>query len=136
MTGSQVSGPGTGSQRFLLPRSMDAESVTWESSANAGLTSPPGETPSGKRMCVHAKSLQSCPTLCYPMEPARLLCPWDSLGKNTGVGCPARLQGIFLTQGSNQHLLYLLHRQAGSLSLMSPGKPWKRMGLWQFNWAV
>ena len=33
--------------------------------------------------------------------PARLLCPWDSPGKNTGVGCHALLQGIFLTQGSN-----------------------------------
>ena len=30
----------------------------------------------------------------------------DSPGKNTGVGCYARLQGIFPTQGSNPHLLY------------------------------
>ena len=29
-----------------------------------------------------------------------LLRPWDSLGKNTGVGCHALLQGTFLTQGS------------------------------------
>ena len=29
--------------------------------------------------------------------------------KNTGVGCRALLQGIFLTQGSNLHLLQLLH---------------------------
>ena len=34
-----------------------------------------------------AKSLQSCPTLCDPTEPTRLRCPWDSPGKNTGVGC-------------------------------------------------
>ena len=27
-----------------------------------------------------------------------LLCPWDSLGKNTGVGCHALLQGIFLME--------------------------------------
>ena len=26
---------------------------------------------------------------------ARVLCPWDSPGKNTGVGCRALLQGIF-----------------------------------------
>ena len=32
---------------------------------------------------------------------ARFLCPWDSPGKNTGVGCYAFLQGIFLTQGLN-----------------------------------
>ena len=31
--------------------------------------------------------------------PARLLCPWGSPAKNTGVGCQALLQGIFLTQG-------------------------------------
>ena len=35
----------------------------------------------------------------------RLLCPWDFPGKNTGVGCHFLLQGIFLTQGSNLHLL-------------------------------
>ena len=27
------------------------------------------------------------------MQPTRLLCPWDSPGKNTGVGCHAFLQG-------------------------------------------
>ena len=31
--------------------------------------------------------------------PTRLLCPWDSPGKNTGVGCHALLQGIFPAQG-------------------------------------
>ena len=34
-------------------------------------------------------------------EPTRLLHPWDSPGKNTGVGCHFLLQGIFPTQGSN-----------------------------------
>ena len=29
---------------------------------------------------------QSCLTLCDPMEPTRLLCPWNPPGKNTGVG--------------------------------------------------
>ena len=33
----------------------------------------------------------------------------DSLGKNTGVGCHALLQGVFPTQGSNPCLLHLLH---------------------------
>ena len=42
-------------------------------------------------------------------------CPWDFPGKSTGVGCHALLQGIFLTQGSNPHLLRLLLWQAGSL---------------------
>ena len=35
---------------------------------------------------------QSCPTLCNPMD-TRLLCPWDFLGKSTGVGCHFLLQG-------------------------------------------
>ena len=39
----------------------------------------------------------------YRLYPARLLCPWNSPGKNTGVGCHALLQGIFLSQGSNLH---------------------------------
>ena len=34
------------------------------------------------------------------MEPTRLLCPWDSAGKNTGVSCHALLREIFQTQGS------------------------------------
>ena len=33
-------------------------------------------------------------------------CPWDSPGKNTGVGCHSLLQGVFLTQGSNLGLLH------------------------------
>ena len=57
---------------------------------------------------------QLCPILCEPMEPARLLCPWDSPGKNTGEGCHSLLQGIFSTQGLNPGLLHcrqiLYHR--------------------------
>ena len=36
----------------------------------------------------------------------RLLCLWDSPGKNTGVGCHFLLQGIFLAQEWNPHLLH------------------------------
>ena len=41
-----------------------------------------------------AKSRQSCPTLCDPVDgsPSRLCHPWDSPGKNTGVGCHFLLQ--------------------------------------------
>ena len=45
---------------------------------------------------------------------SRLLCPWDSPGKNSGVGCHALLQGIVPTQESNLLLLCLLYWQAGS----------------------
>ena len=40
------------------------------------------------------------------LEPTRLLCLWDSPGKNTRVVCHFLLQGIFLTQGSNLGLLH------------------------------
>ena len=33
----------------------------------------------------------------HGLQPARLFCPWDSPGKNTGVGCHALLQGVFLS---------------------------------------
>ena len=39
----------------------------------------------------------------HGLGPARVLGPWDSPGKNTGVSCHFLLQGIALTQGSNPH---------------------------------
>ena len=73
---------------------------------------------------MRADSLQSCPTLRpYGLQRSRLLCPWDSLGKNTGVGGLTLLQGIFLTWGLNPRLLWLLHWQVSSLPLVPPGKP-------------
>ena len=76
-------------------------------------------------VCMRAKSLQSCPTLCDPMDcsPPGSSVQGDSPGKNTGVGCHALLQGIFPTQGSNPRLLHFLHWQAGSLTLVPPWKP-------------
>ena len=66
---------------------------------------------------VTPDSLQPCGP-----EPARFLCPWDSPGKTTGLGCHALLQGIVSAQGWNLCLLHLLHWQAGSLPLAPPGK--------------
>ena len=76
-------------------------------------------------VCVRAKSLQLCPTLCDSMScsPPGYPVHGDSPGENTGVGCHALLQGIFLTQGSNPSLLCLLHWQVGSLPQAPPGKP-------------
>ena len=51
---------------------------------------------------------QSCLAICDPMDCmwlAKLLCPWNSLGKNTGVGRHSLLQGIFPTWGLNLGLL-------------------------------
>ena len=47
----------------------------------------------GKSAAAAAKSLQSCPTLRpHRWQPTRLHCPWDSSGKNIGVGCNFFLQ--------------------------------------------
>ena len=57
---------------------------------------------------MHAKLLQSCLTLCDPMDysPPGTSVHGDSPGNNTGVGCHVLLQGIFPIQGSNPDLLY------------------------------
>ena len=61
----------------------------------------------------------------HGLKPARLLCPQDFPGKNTRVGCPFLLQGIFPTRGSN---LSLLQWQANSLALSHQGSPPSSMG--------
>ena len=77
-------------------------------------------------LCVRAvTSVMSNSLRPYGPQSTRLLCPWDSPDKNTGVDCHVLLQGIFPTQGSNPHLLCLVHWQAGSSSLASPGKPFQ-----------
>ena len=53
-----------------------------------------------------SRSVVSDPLRPRGLEPARLPCPWDSSGKNTGVSCHAVLLGIFPTQGSNPGLLH------------------------------
>ena len=64
-------------------------------------------------VCVNPCVLScfSCVRLCETLWTivCRLLSPWNSPGKNTGVGSHALLQGIFLTQGSNPCLSHLLH---------------------------
>ena len=53
----------------------------------------------------------------HGLKPTRLLCPWDSPGKKTGVGCHDLLQGIVPSQGSNpgglhfKRILYHLSHQ-------------------------
>ena len=69
---------------------------------------------------VYACSVLSDSFWPHELWSARLLCPWDSPGKNIGVGCHFLLQGIFPTQGSNPRLL---HWQADSLPLSHLGMP-------------
>ena len=67
---------------------------------------------------MHAFSVMS-----YCLQPSRILCPWDSPGKNTGGGYHTFPQGIFPTQELNMSFLCLLNWQVGPLPLASPGKP-------------
>ena len=50
---------------------------------------------------------------------ARLLCPWDFPGKNTGVGCYFLLQGIFRPRD----WIYVPCIAGGFFTTKSPGKP-------------
>ena len=66
------------------------------------------------RACMHAKSLQSCSTLCSHIE-----CTWDSPVKNTRVGCHALLQGISRPRDWTW-VSYVSCTAADSLPLVSP----------------
>ena len=75
--------------------------------------------------CVHVCVLNhfsSVRLFVTPWTIASFLWPWDSPGKNSGVGCYALLQGIFPNQGLNYRLLCLLHWQVDSLPVAPPGK--------------
>ena len=56
----------------------------------------------------------------HRLWPARLLCPWNSPGRNTGVSCCSLLQGVFPTQRANlghlqcRQIFYHLSHQVGS----------------------
>ena len=86
---------------------------------------------------VKVKAAQLCSTLCDPMDCSllRLLCPWNSPGKNTGVGGHSLLQGIFPTQGLNpglphcKRILYQLSHQG------SPNMAWTYISKAQFSKA-
>ena len=55
-------------------------------------------------VCVSCSVMSNSLQL-HGLLPSRLLCPWNSPGKNTGVDCHSLLQRNFPTQGSNPGLL-------------------------------
>ena len=73
------------------------------------------------RMCT-LSSVAPNSLLPHGLQPTstRLLCSWNSPGKNTGVDCHFLLQGIFPTQVTNLRLLF---RQVKSLPLHHLGSP-------------
>ena len=112
------------SLRPVLPKSIPtvvepivtdwASEPTWWSCIEYVVLMTREQCVTGPFPVCYAKSLQSCPTLCDPMDCSppsfpQFFCPWDSPGQNTRVVCCALLQGIFQSQGSNPYLLCLLH---------------------------
>ena len=76
-------------------------------------------------MClVCAKSLQSCPTLCNPIDCSPPGSSVHGILQTRILEWVAPSPGIFPTQGLNSCLLCLLYWRAGSLPLMPSGKPW------------
>ena len=102
-----------------------------------------------------AKSLQSCPTLCEPhrQQPIRLPRPWDSPGKNTGVGCHSFLHCVKVKSESEVGQSCLTHGDPIDCSLPGSsvhgifqarllewgaiafsGLPWQLSFNWWFVW--
>ena len=73
-------------------------------------------------VCVRDSVVSLCP---HGLQPARLLCPKDFPGKNSGMGCHSLLQGIFPIQGSYpglshcRQILYCLSHQGSPLPTYS-----------------
>ena len=76
-------------------------------------------------LCLSVKSNSLQP---HGLQPAKLLCPWNFPGKNTGVGCHFPLRVIFPTQGQNLRLASAA-LAGGFFSTVPPGKPINDVGL-------
>ena len=101
--------------RALVPQELPSVQMP----ATNGVTSPPILLPGNYKFGVpidvyvspniHMSTYewpQAYQRSLVPIDPTRLLCPWDFPGKNTGMGCHFLLQRIFPTQGLNPGLLH------------------------------
>ena len=95
-------------------------------------------------LCCGVLFIQSCPTLCDPMDyssPGSSV-HGHSLGQNTGVGCHARLQGLFPTQGSIPGLMHcsrfftIWATREAHYSLSSPENRARRHDVYMFVFEV
>ena len=81
-------------------------------------------------LCVLSCSVVSNSLRPHGLQPYRLLCLWNFPGKNTRADCHFLHQGIFLTQGSNPHLLCRLHWQVDSFTIVPPCVSFIDIGDW------
>ena len=84
-------------------------------------------------MCVGVCA-QSCPTLCNPMN-CNPLVPLSMESSRQQYCSALPFQGIFPAQGSNPHLLWLMHWQEDSLPLCHLGRPFS-MGTSVTQWCL
>ena len=83
-------------------------------------------------LCCAVLVTQSCLTVCDPMfEPARLLCPWDSPGKNTWMGCHALLQRIFPARDRAE----VSHTAGGFFTIWTTREVVSRHQLYSVGWC-
>ena len=134
-SGSSFPSPGYPPDPGIEPRSLMSPALAgrlfttgacWEERLTVSHSVVPELNYSRLRLCF----VQSWLLWPHRLEPARLLCPWDSPGKKTQVGCHFLLRGIFPTQGSNPGLLHCRHIQreyclcqSDSLPTEIEGKP-------------
>ena len=92
--------------------------------------------------CIKSPRSVSRSVMSHSLQPlglwlTRVLCPWDSPDKNTGVSCHFLLQGIFLYQGSNPGLLHCRQISYHLSYQGSPASPKEAIidGVSQTNWA-
>ena len=100
-----------------------------------------------KLFCFMCCAVLSCSVMSDSLRPpgldsARLLCPWNSPGNNTGVGYHALLQGIFPTQGSNpglphcRQILYWLSHQGSPFCFIGSVQLLDHVRLFATPWTV
>ena len=104
--------------------------ASWRKEGNTGLVH-------SECACNESHSVESNSLWPY----ARLLCPWNSPGKNTGVGCHALLQEIFPTQILNLGLphcwqiLYQLNHQGSPRRMEWVAYPFSSRSSPPRNWT-
>ena len=92
--------------RLLVHGIVQARILEWVTVSFSRGSSQPrdGTQVSRTAAAAAAKSLQSCPTLCNPIDgsPPGSPCPWDSPGKNTGMGCHSRTAAGLFSSGATR----------------------------------
>ena len=116
---------------YAEPKKCDTSKLIYKTETDSQSQRKNLWLPEGKKERKWSCSVVSNSLWPHGLQPTRLLPPWDSPGKSTGVGCHFLLQGIFPTQGSNpgllhcRQMLYCLSHQGSLPEGKSGGIDWK-----------